>query len=60
MKTKIIKRILLLGDGAMAMNTSGELIFTMEIKTSYYIWKIPIWKTLKYVDGTEQELEAKK
>ena len=53
MKTKISKKILIWGDGAFTMNTKGERIFTMEIKTLYCIWKIPIWKTVKYVDRAE-------
>ena len=46
MKTKVSKKILLWGE-------KGERIFTMEIKTLYYVWKIPIWKTVKYVDRAE-------
>lgn len=57
---KVTKNILLWGDGAMTMNTQGELIFTMEIKTLYYIWRIPVWRKIKHIDGTEEELLNKK
>ena len=60
MKVDISKKILLWDDGAMSINTDGELIFTLEIKTLYCLWGIPIWKTRKYVDGTEKELLNKK
>lgn len=56
MKTKITKKILLWGDGAMTMNTNGELTFTMKIQTTYYVWGILVWRKVKFVDGTEEEL----
>ncbi len=56
MEIKTTKRILPQRDSVRTMNTNGELIYTMKVKTLYYIWKIPIWKTIKYIDGTHQEL----
>ena len=57
MNTVTFKKVFLWGDGTMTMNTQGELIFTMEIKTLYYIWNVPIWKTTKYRYGTKPELQ---
>ncbi len=54
------KNILLWGDSGMTMNTDGKLIFAMEIRTVYYLWKFRIWNTIRYVFGTEEELEKKK
>ena len=54
------KKILLWGDSGMTMNTKGELIRTMRIRTVYYLWAIPVWKTTRYVDGTKDELEKQK
>ena len=54
MKVKITKRILL-SENTATMNTNGELVFTIEIKKIYYIWKIPLWITTKYIDGTQKQ-----
>ncbi len=54
------KNILLWGDSGMTMNTAGELIFSMEVRIVYYFWKLPVWRTIKYLFGTEKELENEK
>ena len=50
------KKILLRSDGSMTMNTLGELIFTMEIKTWYCFWRVPVWRTIHYIDAPEKQL----
>jgi len=60
MTSKTSMNIMLWGESGMTMNTDGELIHTMKVKTVYYIWKIPIWKTTKYIDGTHDELKERK
>ena len=43
---------------SITMNTDGSIIGTLKKTTVYYIWKIPIWYTNRYISGTKKQLTS--
>lgn len=59
--TKSVKmNIMLWGESGMTINTDGNFVHTMKVKTIYRIWGIPVWISTKYIDGTHDELKERK
>ncbi len=51
MKTKTTKE-LLSRDGVTTMNTKGVEVFTLKIQKTYYIYRLPVWRKTRLIDGT--------
>jgi len=60
MTSKTTRSIMLWGESGMTVNTDGELIHTMKVATVYYLWRLPVWKSNDYINGTHDELKERK
>ncbi|MBT6047734.1 MAG: hypothetical protein HOG49_13075 [Candidatus Scalindua sp.] len=61
MTKKVLMNIMVWGEsGTATMNTNGELIHTMRVRKTYYLWGIPFLRTTDYLNGTHDELKERK